>query len=109
MDLIELQVVCTIREGKLAAFKAVAADLMTAVREQDTKTLRYDWYWNADESVCVIRESYPDMEAVKEHRSHIKEVGKRMRDVAELSFEVYGDPAVDVGPHATPYQRFQGI
>jgi len=109
MDPIELQVVCKIREGKLEEFKAVAADLLLVVKEQDTQTLRYDWFWNADESVCVIRESYPGMEAVEEHRSHIKEVGKRMRDVAELSFEVYGDPPAEVGPHAIPYRRFQGM
>jgi quinol monooxygenase YgiN len=62
----ELQVTARIRihDGKLDDFKNAAERCVTSVREKDTGTLQYDWFFNDDETECVVRERYRDSDAV---------------------------------------------
>jgi hypothetical protein len=47
-----------IHEGKLEEFKRLSAEAREIVRTKDTRTLRYDTYFNDDESECVVLEIY---------------------------------------------------
>src|SRR5207249_823416 len=60
-----------IREGKLEEFKRLSAQAMEIVRTKDTGTLRYDTYFNDDQSECVVLERYRDSEAAIEHASNL--------------------------------------
>jgi quinol monooxygenase YgiN len=56
-----------IHEGKLEEFKRLSARCMEIVRTKDTRTLRYDTYFNDDQPECVVLERFSDSEALIEH------------------------------------------
>jgi hypothetical protein len=45
-----------VRDGELDGFKQRAAEMMRMTREQDTKTLRYEWFLSDDGTECEVRE-----------------------------------------------------
>ena len=44
---------------------------MRITREQDTKTLRYDWFINEDGTDCEVHEAYLDEGGLFEHNQHV--------------------------------------
>jgi quinol monooxygenase YgiN len=62
-----------IRDGELDGFKQQAIEVMRLAREQDTKTLRYDWFVSVDRTECEVREGYVDADGLFEHNSHVRE------------------------------------
>ena len=62
-----------VREGQLEGFKAQAAEIVRVTREQDTHTLRCDWYINADGTECEVHEAYAREEGLIEHNAHVME------------------------------------
>ena len=73
MSHLELHAHMKIRPGQLEGFKAQAAELVRITREQDTKTLRYDWYIREDGTECEVHEAYQNEEGLVEHNMHIME------------------------------------
>jgi quinol monooxygenase YgiN len=73
MNHLELHAHLKIRPGQLEGFKAQAAELMRITREEDTKTLRYDWFINEDGTECEVHELYLNEEGLFEHNMHIME------------------------------------
>ena len=73
MTHLELHAHVKIRPGQLEGFKAQAAELVRITREQDTKTLRYDWFIKQDGTECEVHEAYLNEEGLIEHNSHIME------------------------------------
>jgi quinol monooxygenase YgiN len=63
-----------IEPSKLADFKRAAAELIEISR-REPGTLRYDYYLNADETVCVVHELFADSAACL---SHLVGVGARL-------------------------------
>jgi quinol monooxygenase YgiN len=84
-----------IREGELEGFKEQAAEIMRLTRENDTKTLRYDWFISDDGTQCEVREGYVDADGLLEHNSHVKEArDKLFRDHAyDHDMTIYGEPS----------------
>jgi len=73
MSHLELHAHLKVRPGQLEGFKAQAAEIMRITREQDTKTLRYDWFINEGGMDCEVHEVYLDEEALFEHNRHVLE------------------------------------
>jgi quinol monooxygenase YgiN len=73
MSHLELHAHLKVRPGQLERFKAQAAEIMRITREQDTKTLRYDWFINEDGMDCEVHEVYLDEEGLFEHNKHVLE------------------------------------
>ena len=73
MSHLELHAHLKVRPGQLEGFKAQAAEIMRITREQDTKTLRYDWFINEDGMDCEVHEVYLDEEGLFEHNKHVLE------------------------------------
>jgi quinol monooxygenase YgiN len=46
MKAIQVTARAAIHEGKLEEFKVLAAQCMRTVRERDSGTLQYDWFFN---------------------------------------------------------------
>ena len=92
---LELSAHMTVRPGQLEGFKAQAAEIMRLVREQDTQTLRYDWFLRDDGRECEVREAYLSEEGLFEHVAHIREArDKLFRDFADNHLmTVYGTPS----------------
>ena len=84
-----------IREGELEGFKRQAAEIMRVAREQDTKTVRYDWFIDEDGVQCEVRESYLDADGLLEHNDHVREARDRLfRDFAyDHDMTIYGEPS----------------
>jgi quinol monooxygenase YgiN len=79
---LELHAHLKIRPGQLEGFKVQAAELMRLTREQDTHTLRYDWYINEDGTECEVHEAYPSEQGLIEHNTHVM-------DARAILFEKY--------------------
>lgn len=58
-----------IHVGKLEEFKRLAAKCMERARTRERGTLRYDWFFSADHSECVVYERYRDSDALLEQPS----------------------------------------
>ena len=88
---LELTARMRVRPGQLDGFRAQAAECVRLAREQDTATLRYDWFLTADGTACEVREAYRHARGLVEHRAHVAAA------LATL-FERYAD-----GHHITVY------
>jgi quinol monooxygenase YgiN len=84
-----------VREGELEGFKRQAAEMMRLAREEDTKTLRYDWFLSNDGTECEVREGYEDADALLEHAEHVGAARDILfRDFADgHTMTLYGDPS----------------
>lgn len=71
MSHLELHAHLKIRPGQLEGFKSQAAEIMRITREQDTKTLRYDWFIKEDGTECEVHEAYLNEEGLFEHNIHV--------------------------------------
>jgi quinol monooxygenase YgiN len=57
-----------VRPGQLEGFKSQAAEILRATREQDTHTLRCDWFINQDGTQCEVHELFPGEQGLVEHK-----------------------------------------
>ena len=60
-----------IHDGKLEEFKRAASQCMQVVRTKDTGTLRYELYFNEDQTECLVLERYRDVQALLQHQNNI--------------------------------------
>ena len=101
-------------EGKVEEFKRLSAQAMEIVKTKDTGTLRYDTYFNEDESECVVLEMFRDSQALIDHAQNLEEVSAEiLAIVAVVHGELLGEPneeirarlaGSDVPQLFTPYQ-----
>jgi quinol monooxygenase YgiN len=95
----QLQVIARVkvRPGKLEGFTAQAAEILRLAQEQDTQTLRYDWFLNEDETECEVHEAYLSERGLIEHNQHVVAVRDAwFRDFAfDHRMSVYGE----ISPH----------
>jgi quinol monooxygenase YgiN len=73
MSQLEVHAHLKVRPGQLEGFKAQAAEIMRITREEDTKTLRYDWFIKEDGTECEVHEMYLNEEGLFEHNMHVME------------------------------------
>jgi quinol monooxygenase YgiN len=62
-----------IRSGQLEGFKNQAHEIMRLTREQDTQTIRYDWFISEDGTECEVHEGYMSGDGLIEHNAHVME------------------------------------
>jgi quinol monooxygenase YgiN len=82
-----------IRPGQLDGFKTQVAEIMRLSREQDTQTLRYDWFINEDGTECEVHEAYVSEEGLIEHNAHVMEARAILFDkyAYDHRMSVYGE------------------
>ena len=80
-------------------FKQQAAEMMRLTRDQDTKTLRYDWFLSEDGTECEVREGYLDADGLVEHAHHIAEATEELfHDFADdHNVTLYGEAVARSG------------
>ena len=97
----------------LADFKVAAAEL-AGISGSEPGTLRYDWYLNADETVCVVHEMFANSAACL---SHLVAVGARLGRLMILGggmeIECFGNPSPELLTASAPlapviYSLFEG-
>jgi quinol monooxygenase YgiN len=97
----------------LAEFKERAARALP-LTEGEATTLQYDWFFNDDETKCVVRETYANSDAILAHIANMGDLIGKLADLGGgVEIEVFGDPspglvdaAATFGP--TIYRFFQG-
>src|SRR5215475_3280426 len=90
---LELHAHLKIRPGQLEGFTTQAAEIMRLTREQDTHTLRYDWFLNEDQTECEVHEAYLSEQGLIEHNQHVVEARNALfMDYAfDHRMSVYGE------------------
>jgi len=96
MKNVQLTTRLKIHDGELNDFKARAAPCLTAVKENEIGALQYDWFFNDDQSECVIRESYKDSDSVLAHLANVGVFLGKLFEVSDLSLEVFGTPSKEL-------------
>jgi quinol monooxygenase YgiN len=80
----------------LAEFKEVAAEALT-ITKSEQGVLQYDWFFDDEETVCVVLETYQDSEALL---AHIANVGDAFGRLVELGggceLEMFGEPSAQL-------------
>jgi quinol monooxygenase YgiN len=75
-------------EGKVEEFKRLSARCKEIVQAEDTGTLQYDIYFNADESEAIVIERYRDSDALVEH---VKNIGDELMAAVAATGSVHGE------------------
>ncbi len=83
-------------EGKLEEYKRLSAQCMEIVRAKDTGTLRYDIYFNDDQSECIVLERYRDSEALIEHAAHLGDLTEAILATGSVSGELLGELSAEL-------------
>ena len=78
MSHLELHAQLKIRPGRLEGFKAQAGEIVRLAQEQDTQTLRFDWYISEDGTQCEVHETYEGEAGFFEHTQHIMEARAKL-------------------------------
>ena len=86
----------SIAASALREFKEVAADLLDRA-QHEPGTLHYDWFFNSDETQCIVHETYADSDAVL---THIGNAGSLVGRLVELGggvrVDVFGNPSEEL-------------
>lgn len=103
-----------IHDGKVEEFKKIAQECHGIVQAKDTDTLQYNWYFNETQTECVLRETYPDSNALLAHLGNIGDLFGKLIALGDFSAEVYGEPSQELlqataGLNIKVYSFFQGI
>jgi len=86
----------SIARDRLGEFKDLASEALK-ITVDDPGNLQYDWFFNAHETQCVVRETYADSEAILNHLGMVGEVLGRLVDAGGgLEVEVFGDPSPEL-------------
>jgi quinol monooxygenase YgiN len=97
MDDLEVIARMKIRPGQLEGFKSQAAEILRVTREQDTHTLRCDWFINEDGTGCEVHELFPNEQGLIEHKMNTMEATAVLfRDYAfDHHSSLYGEVSQD--------------
>ena len=78
MSHVELRAQLGVRPGQLEGFKAQVAEIVRVAKEQDTGTLRFDWFISDDGTQCEVHEAYESEGAFFEHAQHIMQARAKL-------------------------------
>ena len=79
-------------DGDVEEFKRLSKECLEIVRTQDTGTLQYDTFFNADESECIVLERFTDAAALIRHSENIgQEMMEAIVATGSCSGELLGE------------------
>ena len=82
----------TFQRGTSRSSSGLSAQVMDIVRAKDSGTLRYEVFFNDDQSECVVYERYRDSRAVIEHATHVGDLMESILATGSVSSELLGEP-----------------
>jgi hypothetical protein len=87
----------SIPTSSLDEFRHILSEL-TTLAASETGTLEWQWFLSADETQCIVFESFADSAAVLTHIDNAGGRGGRLAELAGgLRLEVLGDPSDELG------------
>ena len=81
----------TFHPGKVEEFKRLSAECLEIVRTKDAGTLRYDTYFNEDESESIVLERFRDADALVLHSQNMAPLMESIMATGSVSGELLGD------------------
>jgi quinol monooxygenase YgiN len=93
MGKLRLSARLSIKEGKLDELRALAAQALAVVREQDPAGLEYEWHISADGKTCVVTETWTSSQGLLDHFAHLGPVLGKLGEVATITVDIFGDPS----------------
>ena len=91
--------------ANLAEFKKVAADALE-IAKNEPGVLKYDWFLDDTQTVCIVQETYRDSQALL---AHITTMGETLETLSELGggceLRMFGDPSPLLVHVTAPLQR----
>lgn len=116
MKEIQLTATFKIHKGKVDEFKKLASACVSAVakNEKGKGALQYDWFFSPDNSVCIVRETYTDSNAVLAHMGNVGEMLGQLLGMSDFELEIFGNPSEELqkaGAAFNPkfYSFFHGL
>jgi len=76
-----------IHDGMLNEFKELANQCLEAVKSNEPNTTQFDWYFNANETECVVKEEYRDSAAVFVHMGNVGALLGKMLMISDMELE----------------------
>ncbi len=64
MEQIHFRAEFPIEEGKIEEYKKLVQDMSRLVETNEPDTINYQFYFNKDETKCIVNETYTNSEAV---------------------------------------------
>jgi quinol monooxygenase YgiN len=83
-------------EGKLEEVQRLSAQAMEIERSKVCGALRYEIYFNDDQSECIVLERYRDSEALIEHAAHLGDLSEAILATGSVSGELLGEPSAEL-------------
>ena len=94
----------TIKDEKIDAFKDVANMFISTVQANEPDALTYQFYFNHNQTKCLVLEQYRDSQAVLTHLKNIGALALKLIETAELTRgEIYGNASTALKLAATPF------
>ena len=82
-----------ISPDNLDKFKSLAAEALK-IAADEPGVLQYDWFFNADETECRVRETFANSDAVLAHLGNVGEIlGPVVQLGGGLEIELFGSPS----------------
>lgn len=103
----------SIANDNLESFKTLAQEAVVAVRGE-AGAVQYDWFFNDDQTQCVVLEKYENSEAVLAHLGNTGAVIGRLGLGGGLEIEVFGELSPELqralaGVNPATYVSFTGL
>jgi len=94
----ELQCVATLKihDGKLDEFRRLAPKCAELVRTKDTGTLQYEFYFNSDNTECLVFERYRNSQALLDHHKNLGDTMAAILQTCSGSGEICGTPSPEL-------------
>jgi len=89
----------TINKDKLDVFKQMVQEITRIVKQNESGCMSYQWFFNDDETKCVITEWYSDQEAALAHLNGegATKLLPKLLEIAKITrLEIYGEPGEEV-------------
>jgi quinol monooxygenase YgiN len=96
MDKLQIAARFQVHDGQLAEFKQVAAACLSVVKTKEPDFLQYEWFFNPAQTECVVRETYPDSNALLAHLGNLGDLFGKLLAISDFSAEVYGQPSEEL-------------
>ncbi len=95
-NLVRLKAEVIIKDGKLKEYKKLVRKMSKLVEANEPDTLGYYFYFNSDETTCVVHEIFANSAAVIAHNNSpaSQTMLPKILSVSRISkLEVYGNPS----------------
>ena len=95
-NLIHFRAEFIIKDGKMKEYKRLVQNMSRVVEANEPDTISYRFYFDRDETKCVVHEIYANSEAVFTHNNGLasQTILPKIFSVSRIvKFEVYGNPS----------------